>query len=591
MTKNQLTGLTLNPNASIAADFAKPLLAAIEQMCRETKRELKKAFEENPGFAQDASISSQSRIVVNMLLGKWEPRFNRLAKKLVKRMIARTVRYSAVSVKSALKPILPDLSIDTTEVDERLRDVIKAATEEAASLIKLIPTKYLSEVQGQVARSITTGDGLKSLVPFLNEKYEGNIRHARNVALDQTRKAYTSVNTERLKKAGIKQFRWAHTGGSAHPRKDHVEMDGNVYELANPPKIGRMYGKDVYGLPAQLPYCHPASSSVKLSVGINKLYRRRYTGKLSRIITDDGAVLEATCNHPVLTQRGWIAANDVQSGDYVFKGLEHGLSALSADVQADKASIGDLFDAAAARFGNCSTIRGGSDLEFHGDVSDDKIDIVDIDGLLPLELNAEVCKVVCEFILAWADVSVKDFATLSPASIDLCLVRVFAPASSGASRIATLATLLASKRGKADDIGFRLAAYARSVLDEAASNRGSANTVSARELQFAHAMRVLGYDLSVGKFYALFLRSVSLGDVESPCAQELGEVVGVDADGIGRLPESLAGAYQACRVKENIIVEFSDHVYSLESKGGWYIADNTVVHNCRCRMIPVLDLD
>lgn len=254
-TKNQLTGLLLNPNASIAADFVKPLLAAIEQMSRETKRELRKAFEDNPGFAQDASIASQSRIVVNMLMAKWEPRFNRLAKKLVKRMIARTVRYSAASVKMAVKPILPDLSIDTSIVDERLADVIKAATEEAASLIKLIPTKYLSEVQGQVARSITTGDGLKSLVPFLNEKYEGNIRHARNVALDQTRKAYTAVNTERLKKMGITQFVWRHTSGSEHPRQNHVEMDGKTFELANPPLIGRMYGKDVYGLPAQLPYC------------------------------------------------------------------------------------------------------------------------------------------------------------------------------------------------------------------------------------------------------------------------------------------------------------------------------------------------
>lgn len=252
---NQITGIPLNPNASIASDFYKPILAAIEQMARETKRELRREFEAEPGFAQDASISSQTRIAVNMLLGKWEPRFNRLAKKLVKRMIARTVRYSGTTVNAALKEINPKLGIDTSYVNERLADVIKASTEEAVSLIKLIPSKYFTEVQGAVSRSITSGDGLKSLVPFLNEKYQGNIRHARNVALDQTRKVHASVNATRLQQAGITQFEWLHTSGTAHPRKDHIEMDGKTFRFDDPPLIGKMYGKNVYGLPAQLPYC------------------------------------------------------------------------------------------------------------------------------------------------------------------------------------------------------------------------------------------------------------------------------------------------------------------------------------------------
>lgn len=256
-TKNQLTGLPLNPNASIAKDFYAPLLAAIEQMARETKRELRKTFEATPVYdmATDASVSSQSRIQVNMLLGKWEPRFNRLAKKLVKRMMARTVRYSATSVNRSLRQIEPSLGISVSEISERLSDVIKAATEESVSLIKLIPQKYFQEVQGAVSRSITTGDGLKSLVPFLNEKYEGNIKHARNVALDQTRKAYASINATRLQEAGITQFVWKHSGGSAHPRKEHIELSGKTFAFSDPPKIGVMYGKAVYGLPAQLPYC------------------------------------------------------------------------------------------------------------------------------------------------------------------------------------------------------------------------------------------------------------------------------------------------------------------------------------------------
>jgi SPP1 gp7 family putative phage head morphogenesis protein len=261
-TKPTMKGIPLRPNASIAADFTKPLLAAIEQMARETKRVLRAEFNAEPGFAQDASISSQSRIAISMLVGKWEPRFSRLAKRIVKRMIARTSRYSAVSVNASLKSMSPTLGIDMTSTNERLQDIIKASVEESVSLIKLIPSKYFSEVQGQVARSITTGDGLKSLVPFLNEKYGQNIRHARNVALDQTRKAYAAINVERMKAAGVTEFEWVHSGGSAHPRQEHIALDGKVFKFSDPPLIGRMYGKDVYGLPAQMISCRCIASPI-----------------------------------------------------------------------------------------------------------------------------------------------------------------------------------------------------------------------------------------------------------------------------------------------------------------------------------------
>jgi hypothetical protein len=31
---------------------------------------------------------------------------------------------------------------------------------------------------------------------------------------------------------------------------------------------------------------------------------------------------------------------------------------------------------------------------------------------------------------------------------------------------------------------------------------------------------------------------------------------------------------------------FSNHVYNLETKTGWYIADGILTHNCRCTAIP-----
>ena len=104
-------------------------------------------------------------------------------------------------------------------------------------------------------RSITTGKGMEDLVPFLTKKYKGNIRRARLIALDQTRKAYQSINTSRLKTLGVKSFIWIHSGGGKEPRMEHIRMSGNEYSFDNPPVIGVMYGEEVRGLPGDLPNC------------------------------------------------------------------------------------------------------------------------------------------------------------------------------------------------------------------------------------------------------------------------------------------------------------------------------------------------
>ena len=254
--KSGLVGGALRPNASIAADYAKPTVDLIGLMSRDVKRQLKKLFKENEfGYAMDASISSQARILLNWLLAKWEKRFNAIAKSSTERMIERTIRNSSVTLGLSLKDASEDFKIDTSFRNAQINDVIKASTQEAANLIKVIPQKYLAEVQGQVMRSITTGKGMEDLVPFLTKKYNGNIRHARNTALDQTRKAYQSINTSRLKTLGVKKFIWIHSGGGKEPRVNHIKMSGNEYSFDNPPVIGVMYGNEVRGLPGDLPNC------------------------------------------------------------------------------------------------------------------------------------------------------------------------------------------------------------------------------------------------------------------------------------------------------------------------------------------------
>ena len=261
--KSKIIGKALSPNASIAADFASPILELITLMHRDIKRELEKCFEVNSfDHAMDGSITSQARIILNTLLAKWQDRFNKVAKNQSEKMVERNVKFSSISLKASIKSAVKDISIDTTLTNAMLDNVIKASSLEAANLIKLIPQKYLGDVQGQVMRSITTGKGMEDLVPYLTAKYKGNIKHARNVALDQTRKTFQSVNTARLKAFGVKSFVWVHSGGGKEPRKLHKELNGKEFEYDKPPYIGDMYGSAVYGMPAELPSCRCISRPV-----------------------------------------------------------------------------------------------------------------------------------------------------------------------------------------------------------------------------------------------------------------------------------------------------------------------------------------
>lgn len=257
MQKNQIIkGTILNPSNTIGAEYAKAIVCLIDRMHKDALQELKNAFNEHASdSAMDGSISSQGRIKINFLKDKWESIFNKAAKKFTDKMIRKNIAHSKTTLGMSLKNISKDLSIKFDNSDVFMSNIIKASTEEAANLIKTIPQDYLNDVQGQVMRSISSGNGLADLVPYMNSIYKNNARHARLVALDQTRKTYNSINLGQMRKIGVSKFEWIHSGGGKHPRAEHIKLNGKVFDIDKPPFIGVMYGKDIYGFPAQLPNC------------------------------------------------------------------------------------------------------------------------------------------------------------------------------------------------------------------------------------------------------------------------------------------------------------------------------------------------
>lgn len=261
-----MEGLPLKYNAGIRAKYKRDLLKLITYMERKTKREIEKLFKSQAAkefkqqemkLAQDANIASQSRVLLNKLIKQFDYLFNLKTPKLVNWMVNETDKVSAYNLKESLKKLSGGLTIDTKIMPAALKTIIKASVNENVALIKSIQQDYLSRVKKTVTRSIINGDGLDTLIPAL-EKYDGiTERHARNMATDQTRKVYNSMNAKRMQKVGIQRFKWLHSGGGQRPRLSHVEMNGNIYSFDNLPQINKDNPKEPpeFGIPGQAINC------------------------------------------------------------------------------------------------------------------------------------------------------------------------------------------------------------------------------------------------------------------------------------------------------------------------------------------------
>lgn len=251
----RLEGSPLKPNVSIQKRTVRRAEALTNKMVKEVEKELKVLFKkDSPSyFAEDASIASQSRILLNALIEKYTKVFATIGVDIIDDMVREVNTYTKSSVEASLKKIVGKNTINIKDLSAETKEILKASASEAASYIKSIPQQYFKDVQGYVYRSITSGEGLKDLVPNLQKLSGQTKRRTRLIALDQTKKVTASLNKARLQQNGIQKGIWKHSGGSLNPRRSHQEMDGKVFNLSE-----GLYDYEVKRKvqPAELPYCN-----------------------------------------------------------------------------------------------------------------------------------------------------------------------------------------------------------------------------------------------------------------------------------------------------------------------------------------------
>lgn len=257
---NVVRGTALNVNAATITRYQLRLEKLVAAMTADCEKQLRALFQTEHAQAQvqaiatgDASVTSQARKLTNALTQKYQDLFSSLAQPIAEQMLNGADTTSSAALHTSLKQLSGGLSLSTSSLKGPVLDVWKASITENVSLIKSIPAQYLAGVTQATQRAITTGNGLQDLIPYL-QKHKGiTHRRASSIAHDQTRKAFNNLNRSRMVKLGVKQFEWLHTSGSAHPRKLHIELSGQIFSFDDLPVIDDNTGER--GIPGQAINC------------------------------------------------------------------------------------------------------------------------------------------------------------------------------------------------------------------------------------------------------------------------------------------------------------------------------------------------
>lgn len=256
-----LRGSALNYPVGVQQKYARDMRKLFAAVIKTTEREVNKIFA-TPDAKEFFAIDDNLAVSAQQSLDKTFARIEKIAAAradvIAETMVGATDKSSQAAIAASLKELSGGVTIRADKIGGDIAEKLKAAINVNTDLIRTISSQYLASVSSAVNRSIMLGRGLQDLIPFLARQSGITQRHAKNMALDQSRKAYNSLNVARMENAGLDEFEWLHSGGGQKPRRLHITeapagLNHGIFSIKDPPVIDERTGER--GLPSQAINC------------------------------------------------------------------------------------------------------------------------------------------------------------------------------------------------------------------------------------------------------------------------------------------------------------------------------------------------
>ena len=319
-------------------------------------------------------------------------------------------------------------------------------------------------------------------------------------------------------------------------------------------------------------------------------YRRYYEGEIVTLVTARGHELTITPNHPVLTNRGWVNAGDLQEGDNLVSGtFGNGYLALRPGEDDAPPSIEDVVSALSVVGATRVSGVPVSAEEFHGDGGNAEVDIVARDNLLGDVGDASVVEPSPkeDFEMGAATLSGEGFSGPSLGDVEALFWGELSPSECLDGLCSTHFNLLFGDSLPSEARGFLASPNGEAGLLKPSPDDGAADAEHLSHLIDALPRLVNLSEVGRG-CDSLRADAPHLGErFDPPAAKGEAERLGVFAEYGSRLLERLGLMVKTDRLVNKSVRQYVGHVYNLQTSEGWYSANSIITSNCFCTVTPV----
>ena len=332
-------------------------------------------------------------------------------------------------------------------------------------------------------------------------------------------------------------------------RDTHFSADGQAVDLDAAFKLAggqlRFPGDSTLGASAsEIVNCFVGDTKIDAASDVRAATRYWFDGEVVELILSSGCKLTGTKNHPVLTSAGWIALKDVKQGMDLVCSASAERKLCGQDVKNIPATIAEIFSS----FSDSVSVHGMRkrmpvvSVNFHGDRPNSDVDIVWANRFLENGDETNLFKHFSGFNFVVH--KIRKFLLTGYSHLDKFFQRTF-----------TIRDILSAFTPL-----FIFPQFAYDFV-------GSVSLPFS--LFTSHASPFKSFSLRTGTSDDAIISKNSVDDLSRNK-----KVVGNPIDRVGFV--------EFDNVVSMDIRVFSGHVYNIETDKGFYSADGSIAHNCRC---------